>query len=77
MQMEGEGPWTGTVFGHLLERDNKRKSSFGEIQKSVECSIRCFLLKDHSNGFVCLKKPKYALHFLPTHFSKACHKFVD
>lgn len=30
MQMGGEGPWTGTVFGHLLERDNERTSSFGD-----------------------------------------------
>ncbi len=30
MQMGGEDPWKGTVFGHLLERGDKRKSSFGE-----------------------------------------------
>lgn len=32
MQTEGGDPWTGTVFGHRLERSDKRKSSVLETQ---------------------------------------------
>lgn len=61
MQMGGEGPWTGTVFGHLLERDDKRELSCGETQKSVlfkDYTLTFYLFPFSLNGrahdFVCL-----------------------
>lgn len=32
MQMEGGGPWTGTVLGHLLETDEK-KIKINQLEK--------------------------------------------
>lgn len=35
MQMEGGGPWTGTVLGHLLETDEKKKINQLEKHRKI------------------------------------------